>query len=169
MQRAGGLLLGSHFCLAHRPARLKLAHGWFRPGPGGASEVVQSSDPPNDAARFAPLRWVLCIAVFLVVDIFICPVMFDPEPDVAGKVVLGMFIAQAGLYASWVVLAPRPLRVRIAAASLLGLVWLVRTGWDWSSGPQDWFRCARKLCKLLRFYPSPKKQIEENNSAVIVR
>ena len=46
---------------------------------------------------------------------------------------------------------------------------LVRTGWDWSSGPQDWFRCARKLCKLLRFYPSPKKQREDNNSAVIVR
>jgi hypothetical protein len=91
---------------------------------------VQFSDPPNDASRFAPLRWVLCIAVFLVVDIFICPVMFGPEPDVAGKVVLGMFIAQAGLYASWVVLAPRPLRVRIAAASLLGLVWLVTMVWS---------------------------------------
>ena len=43
---------------------------------------------------------MLCIVVFLVVDIFICPVMFGPTPDFPGKVVLGMFIAQAGLLAS---------------------------------------------------------------------
>ena len=91
---------------------------------------MQSLHQQMDAAGFARLGGMLCILVFLVVDIFICPVMFGPTPGFAGKVVLGMFIAQAGLYASWVVLAPFPLGVRIAAASLLGLVWLVTMVWS---------------------------------------
>jgi hypothetical protein len=97
----------------------------MRAGPREASEVVQSSDPPNDGVFFLVLAWLVCILLFLVVDIFICPVMFGPEPGLAGKVVIGMFVAQAGLYASWVVLAPFPLGIRVTTASLLGLVWLV--------------------------------------------
>ena len=86
---------------------------------------MQSSAPLNDREFFLVLAWVVCILLFLAVDVFICPVMFGQEPGLAGKVVLGMFIAQAGLYASWVVLAPFPLRIRVATASVLGLVWLV--------------------------------------------
>jgi len=97
----------------------------MRAGPREASEVVQSSAPLNDREFCLVLAWVVCILLFLAVDGFICPVMFGPEPGLAGKVVIGMFVAQAGLYASWVVLAPFPLRIRVAIASVLGLVWLV--------------------------------------------
>jgi len=76
--------------------------------------------------HFSFLACLVCIVLFTMVDVLIFPLLSGSyEPGVAGKFVCGMFVAQAGLYTSWVVLAPFALRIRVTTAAALGLVWWV--------------------------------------------
>lgn len=110
---------------------------------------MQSSDPPNYAARRA---WLAFVFSFMVVDFLVWPVMDAVMPGVLGKMVLGAFIAQAGLLASWIVLAPFPLSFRIVTSAIMGFAWLATSVWSFSLNTfltHRWYKDATIGCALV--------------------